>query len=211
MQRQESHKTSPDDEGVATPISTLSSNGSIYKPGQGTTATTSKTLPAATRPISPPPKAAVRKVAIAPGRPTSNAAPGSSKPQPPKKIEQLTPRLVKSGGPFQQRLTLLKHLHAELVRLNNEMKKSTAEDIRSLARSDSELVSMALDKEEEANAKGGGLYRGLMTQKLAAYKKMNLDSWVKELRALVEKETDAVNGSSSAAASSSSGSQSGRS
>jgi hypothetical protein len=149
-----------------------------------------------TRPISPPPTGTGRKIDTTFSKPITNGSASSASKKQPAKIEQLTPRVVKTGGgPFQQRLTFLKLLHAELVRLNNAVKKSEDFDIKKVALFENEVVTMALDRELEANAKGGGLYKGLMTQKLQHYKKMNLDAWVKERREALEKERLAANGS----------------
>jgi hypothetical protein len=142
--------------------------------------TTPKTLSSLARKISSPLTSQGHKPSAAAPKQSANRTSVPAK-KTPGKIEVLNPRLVPSNNtPYALRSSLLKLIHAEFVRLNSEVRKSTEEKISSLKLTDNDLVRMVLDQEEEIARKQAGLYKSMMTGKLSHYKKMSLNDWVKE-------------------------------
>jgi RNA exonuclease 1 len=152
-----------------------------------------KLLPSSVRPISPPPTAQQKKTASATQTSNANGTKVSTTILT-KKSEGLVPRITKNSAPFIMRNSYLTMLHAEFVRLNDEVKKSKDESISSLKLSDNELICMALNQEEDVAKKGSGMYKGLMGNKFGYYRKQKLDGWVSDRQKDAEKAAAAANG-----------------
>ncbi|RYO90683.1 hypothetical protein DL762_002566 [Monosporascus cannonballus] len=114
----------------------------------------------------------------------------------PKKPETLNPRLLKrSPAQHETRLKLLKALHGEYTRLNNELKKDPNNKGSKLVLSDQELVVRALDEEQETATKKPEVYPNSMKHRIFTYKRMSIAQWKEErTKALQEASTQAGEG-----------------
>ncbi|KAG6016058.1 hypothetical protein E4U43_004268 [Claviceps pusilla] len=205
----------------------------------GTGTTTS--LLSATRPVSPPPIR--RNVETAGGRSSLAAAQQKTAPNSrhkslhtagnvgsvgksdagagaanrTRKPESLNPRLLKSSpASHETRLKLLKLLHAELSRLNRELKvqKKTDTDaavavaaatagagaVADLIMSDQDLISKALDEEQTAALEKPAVYANVMKNKVMQYKKMKVSQWRDERIKEAPRSKHAASGGSDAKA-----------
>ncbi|KAL6905030.1 hypothetical protein GGI43DRAFT_398726 [Trichoderma evansii] len=150
----------------------------------------------ATRPISPPPLK--RKTASSTTQPVRNPATSSSVAKnqtstlsgskttampKPKKAETLNPRLLKSSPASHEiRFKLLKLVHQEFKRLNEELKKSVTDQEKNLLLSDQDLIIRALDEEQACAIEKPAVYSNVMKNKVMQYKRMTVAQW-KETRA----------------------------
>ncbi|KAM6483457.1 hypothetical protein HDV62DRAFT_328459 [Trichoderma sp. SZMC 28011] len=151
-------------------------------------------LQSVTRPISPPPlkrKAASstqsantattknQQLATKPSASTSKA----TAPAKPKKAESLNPRLLKSSPASHEiRLKLLRLLHQEFKRLNEELRKTVKDQEQKLLLSDQDLITRALDEEQACAIEKPAVYSNVMKNKVMQYKRMTAAQW-KEARA----------------------------
>jgi hypothetical protein len=76
----------------------------------------------------------------------------------------------------------LKHLHAEVQRLNQLIHQSSVEAKDTLALTAQQVITMALDMEEKIVRDSGSVYGNVIKQRIAALKKMAVDDWVKEVK-----------------------------
>ncbi|OPB43982.1 exonuclease [Trichoderma guizhouense] len=150
-------------------------------------------LQSVTRPISPPPlkrKATAstqsantaatknQQLATKPSASTSKAA----APAKPKKAESLNPRLLKSSPASHEiRLKLLRLLHQEFKRLNEELRKTVNDQEQKLLLSDQDLIIRALDEEQACAIEKPAVYSNVMKNKVMQYKRMTAAQW-KEAR-----------------------------
>lgn len=114
-----------------------------------------------------------------------------STPVKPRKPEALNPRhLQKSPASHSVRLQLLKLLHAQFVRLNEETTKKSSKDPElkklGLVLSAQELIWMALDREQHLAIHKAAIYGNLLKQDVVRHKKMSVDDWIKERRKATE-------------------------
>ncbi|ELR04020.1 hypothetical protein GMDG_06535 [Pseudogymnoascus destructans 20631-21] len=141
------------------------------------------------RPISPPPPR--RTSSLAPGKkpeemsktepkvpvttkPALKAAPSVPKPT---KSEALNPRLLKhSPATHDLRTKLVKLLHDQLVRLNTELAKESPSE-KPLILTTQELITMALDIEEQAAKDKPAIHSSIVKNTIVRYKKMPLADW----------------------------------
>ncbi|KAF3009773.1 RNA exonuclease 3 [Curvularia kusanoi] len=123
------------------------------------------TLPeSATRPISPPPKAAAPKPSPAPTGPVA-----------------LMPRkLAKEPAMFARRLTLLKMLHSFMKPLNDKMARAVKAEIKALHMDPNLLNKLAVDEEEQIAKTSPAVYENVLKQRLFKLKKMTPEEWIKE-------------------------------
>ncbi|KAL6864043.1 hypothetical protein J3F83DRAFT_744389 [Trichoderma novae-zelandiae] len=156
-------------------------------------------LQSATRPISPPP---LRRKSTAPDqstnastasspaiksrqppmKPTGSSASKTAAPPKPKKAESLNPRLLKSSPASHEiRLKLLRLVHQEFKRLNDELKKTVEDQERKLLLSDQDLITRALDEEQACAIEKPAVYANVMKNKVMQYKRMATAQW-KETR-----------------------------
>ena len=141
------------------------------------------------RPISPPPPR--RTSSLAPAKnpeEMSNKVPraaATSKPVPkpamaapkPTKSETLNPRLLKhSPATHDLRTKLVKLLHDQLVRLNTELAKEAPSE-KSLILTAQQLITMALDIEEQAAKDKPAIHSSVVKNTIVRYKKMSISDW----------------------------------
>lgn len=97
----------------------------------------------------------------------------------PKKAEALNPRLLKSSpAKHATRLILIKALHEQYVRLNNELKKD--KDAKRLVLSDQELIVKALDDEQEIATRKFQIYGNAIKNRILSHKKKTIAEWKAE-------------------------------
>ncbi|KAL5350039.1 RNA exonuclease 3 [Pseudogymnoascus australis] len=149
----------------------------------------SKSTPSEKRPISPPPPR--RTSSLAPGKKpgemskTEPKAAATAKQTPkaatsvpkPTKLETLNPRLLKhSPATHDLRTKLVKLLHDQLVRLNTELAKEAPSE-KSLLLTAQQLITMALDIEEQAAKDKPAIHSSVVKNTIVRYKKMTLGDW----------------------------------
>ncbi|KUI62669.1 RNA exonuclease 3 [Cytospora mali] len=103
----------------------------------------------------------------------------------PRKPEALNPRhLQKAPAAHGIRLQLLKLLHAQFERLNEETSKKSSKDPNikklGLVLSGQELIWMALDREQHLAVHKSAIYSNLLKQDVVRYRKLSVDDWIKE-------------------------------
>ncbi|KAI1861430.1 uncharacterized protein JN550_010810 [Neoarthrinium moseri] len=105
----------------------------------------------------------------------------------PKKPETLNPRhLKKAPAKHDMRYQLVKLLHAQYERLNNELKKVAHDDETKLIMSEQELIVKALDDEQEVAIKKPAIYGNVLKNRLSTYRKLSVDQWKMERAAAVK-------------------------
>ncbi|KAG9756642.1 hypothetical protein KCU73_g4818, partial [Aureobasidium melanogenum] len=117
------------------------------------------------RPVSPPPKPPV----------------APSKPVPSKSAvkESLNPRMIPNDPAGHAKRTLfLKHLHAQMERLNDQVAKSSHAKKADLTMTPDELIRAALDEEEKTARENHKIYANVIKMRVATLKKMGVDEWV---------------------------------
>ncbi|KAI1271230.1 hypothetical protein F5Y07DRAFT_25372 [Xylaria sp. FL0933] len=101
--------------------------------------------------------------------------------QPRKEPESLNPRLLKKApASHADRVALVKALHKEFQRLNDELKKTAKKTERKWLLSDQELIVKTLDEEQEIATKQTSIYNTSIRNKILTYKKMSLAQWKDE-------------------------------
>ncbi|KAI0811908.1 hypothetical protein GGR55DRAFT_639626 [Xylaria sp. FL0064] len=101
--------------------------------------------------------------------------------QPRKEPESLNPRLLKKApANHADRVALVKALHKEFKRLNDELKKTANKTERKWLLSDQELIVKTLDEEQEIATKQTSIYNTSIRNKILTYKKMSLAQWKDE-------------------------------
>lgn len=168
-----------------------------------------KKILSADRPISPPPLRRKSQLSVTqsgsstPPKTTTSAL--ASTPATPKahsktpvktplKQESLNPRALKGPAPNTHaiRYKLVQMLHEQFTRLNSELKNDANDEEEKLALSDQELITKALDLEENAAATPS-IYSNIVKGKIGFYKKMTVPQWkeerAKEVAALKAAET----------------------
>lgn len=99
----------------------------------------------------------------------------------PLKKETLNPRALKGTAPAKHdfRYKLVKALHEQLVRLNTELSKDANNEEEKLVLSDQELITFALDIEEDA-ASHQSIYSNVVKNSILKYKRMSVIQWKEE-------------------------------
>jgi RNA exonuclease 1 len=105
--------------------------------------------------------------------------PSQRRPTP--KKEALNPRALKGPTPASHdiRFRLLRALHEQFKRLNSELAKDASDQEEKLVLSDQELITRALDLEEDAT-KTLSIYSNVVKNKILLYKKMSVPKWMEE-------------------------------
>lgn len=146
--------------------------------------------------VSPPPKKRITapepislqkridspKAAVTIGHIKSKSAPVLP-PKPAKigKSEELNPRMIKSApASHDMRFRLVKLLHDQLVRLNDELATVPTTEAQNLVLPKQELICMALDAEETAAVGKPTVYSNIIKNKIMAYKRMKVEAWKAE-------------------------------
>jgi RNA exonuclease 1 len=99
----------------------------------------------------------------------------------PAKKESLNPRVLKTQAPasHDMRYRLLRALHEQLNRLNSELAKDANDEEEKSVLSEQELITKALDIEEEA-AFSTAIYSNIVKNKILVYKRMTVPQWKDE-------------------------------
>ncbi|KAK6008070.1 hypothetical protein QM012_004884 [Aureobasidium pullulans] len=116
------------------------------------------------RPVSPPPKPAALSKHV---------------PAKPAVKESLNPRMIPNDPAGHAKRTLfLKHLHAQMERLNNEVAKGSHVKKADLTMSSDVLIRVALDEEEKIARENHKIYANVIKMRVAALKKMTVNEWI---------------------------------
>ncbi|KAI1192735.1 hypothetical protein F5X97DRAFT_316578 [Nemania serpens] len=121
-----------------------------------------------------------RSIATLPPAPTSmSATPPDTQTKPKSRgPESLNPRLLKKApASHTTRVALVKALHKEFQRLNNELKKTARGEEKKWLLSDQELIVKTLDEEQEIATKKTAIYNTSIRNRILMYKKMTLAQW----------------------------------
>ncbi|KAK4463400.1 hypothetical protein QBC42DRAFT_265868 [Cladorrhinum samala] len=104
--------------------------------------------------------------------------------------ETLNPRHLTSAVPatHEFRLQVLKKLHEQFKRLNDELRKDAKDDEQKLVMSDQELIWFALDTEHRMALDKPMIYQNLIKNLLMSYRKKTVAQWRDERLAELEKE-----------------------
>ena len=135
-----------------------------------------------TRAVSPPPSRFSRKLAETRNERSSPLQRGAkvyvksiTSPK-----ESLNPRLLTPNpAPHPVRLAILKKIHEQLTRLNDEALKDQA--TKEFVLSETEVISMALDEEEKMAKENPQIYKNVVGHRIQRLKKMKLDEWKSSL------------------------------
>lgn len=100
--------------------------------------------------------------------------------------------LKSSPASHETRHKILKALHAEHVRLNKEVEKTAKGDDKALVLSSQELIWLALDEEEKHARDKPAIYSNTIKHRIVAYKRMNVETWIKERRAALQLATKPI-------------------
>jgi DNA polymerase III epsilon subunit-like protein len=161
----------------------------ISKPPRERDSDTTRNSKIATLPrkeISPPPLGKLpklQKTSFKPEGPNAEAASADAPAQRSsalsnKSKETLNPRtLSKPPATHAIRLTILKMLHEAMVKLNNEAAKENENNKNSLVLLPDELITMALDEEEQAAKNNTSVYSNVIKLRIAKIKKMTIEEW----------------------------------
>ncbi|KAI1425655.1 hypothetical protein F5Y12DRAFT_746070 [Xylaria sp. FL1777] len=104
--------------------------------------------------------------------------------------ESLNPRLLKKApASHATRVALVKALHKEFQRLNDELKKTAKGAEKKWLLSDQELITKTLDEEQEIATKKTSIYNTSIRNKILTYKKMSLAQW-KDERSKIAQDTN---------------------
>lgn len=142
-------------------------------------------LKTTTRKVSPPPRRsrhdAVVSAKIGDKVPSDQKTANRQPSKPPLKEaiqESLNPRML-SHPPASHtiRLAIIKKLHEQIVRLNDEVMSSDDPSKRALELSEQEIISMALDEEEKTARESPSVYSNVIKLRIVALKKMKLEEW----------------------------------
>lgn len=151
--------------------STRVSNSSNQSPGTITQPATGEKTNA------PPSIASPSPLQAHPINVASTAQPISANKEP----ESLNPRLLKKApASHPTRVALVKALHGEFRRLNEELRRTAQNEERKLLLSDQELIVKTLDEEQEVATKKTAIYNTSIRSKILMYKKMSPAQWKEE-------------------------------
>ena len=178
-----------------TTVSYTSESDSALRPSSGDVAARSgHSLSSLTRPVSPPHMngSTATRTLQADGRSSnhnnasnSNARASKTDPEP---KEGLNPRLVANDpAGHAKRSLFLKHLHAEMVRLNRQVSDAAKTQSRKApGLSEQQLIAVALDEEERIAKEHPTVYANIIKQRIAAYRKMSIADWTKQAEAILQ-------------------------
>ncbi|KAG9829512.1 hypothetical protein KCU98_g8740, partial [Aureobasidium melanogenum] len=117
------------------------------------------------RPVSPPPKPPVASSKLVPAKSAVK--------------ESLNPRMIPNDPAGHAKRTLfLKHLHAQMERLNDQVAKSSHAKKADLTMTPDDLIRAALDEEEKTARENHKIYANVIKMRVAALKKMGVDEWI---------------------------------
>jgi DNA polymerase III epsilon subunit-like protein len=91
--------------------------------------------------------------------------------------ESLTPRLLTPNpAPHPIRLAILKKIHEQITRLNDEALRDQATKDEPVL-SETEVITMALDEEEKMGRENPQIYKNVVGHRIQRLKKMKLEEW----------------------------------
>ncbi|KAI3322522.1 hypothetical protein HD806DRAFT_500314 [Xylariaceae sp. AK1471] len=126
------------------------------------------------------PQQSVKSGIPAPANPLSTK-PATQPKQSNKGPETLNPRLLKKApASHPTRVALVKALHKEFKRLNDDLKKTAQGTEKKLLLSDQDLIVKTLDDEQEIATKKTSIYNTSIRNKILTYKKMSPAQWKAE-------------------------------
>lgn len=132
------------------------------------------------KPVTPPPLQKSLKA--------SAPKPSVSGPAKPEVKESLNPRkIARDPAGHAKRTLFLKYIHAEIQRLNEDVKKSSNPDKVALTLSTNEIIKAALDEEEQIACGNSNVYPNMIKNRIAAYKKMKPEDWIKHVKSTFAK------------------------
>ncbi|KAL1592814.1 RNA exonuclease 3 [Paraconiothyrium brasiliense] len=169
---------------VSTPISKPTSTpskqgaGAAQAPTQTpTNVKTNHVLPrTATKPVSPPP----------------SKASAEAKPQPEKEVSLFPRKMQNEPASFPARLARLKMLHDFMVPFNSKLLSAKNPATKALHLSANQLRKLAVDEEANIAIEHRAIYDNVIKHRIAAYKKMTQEDWVKARREAIAKEHEVV-------------------
>lgn len=166
LSKERSSKDAPSANGNAKPASTLSTLKRSVSPPTTTNDAKSSSL-TSTQPKSSVKNGAGRQEHAAPETPLS-----------------LNPRLLPNDPAGHAKRSLyLKYMHAEMARLNQQIKdRKDVQYKPALILSESEVIKAALDEEETLAREQGAVYANVVKNRIATYKKMKVDDWISHLK-----------------------------
>ncbi|KAI0102010.1 hypothetical protein GGR51DRAFT_300353 [Nemania sp. FL0031] len=141
---------------------------------------------------SHPPKLDEFKVAAPTTHVNPQSAASSAQPKKPssREPESLNPRLLKKApASHPTRVALVKALHKEYQRLNDELKKTARGIEKKWLLSSQDLIVRTLDEEQEIATKKTSIYNTSIRNKILMYKKMSLSEWKDERSKAVQSTT----------------------
>lgn len=150
--------------------------------------------PSLAKPVSPPPTNGKATSPAGTGSQTTSnyqkhKANGASNKHP-EKLEMLNPRLIPNDpAGHQKRSLFLKHLHAEMMRLNQQVSETPGLELTNLlVLTEQRLIQLALDDEEKIARDHPTLYSNIIKSRMAALKKMPQDEWIKYVKSTYPQE-----------------------
>ncbi|RDW62856.1 hypothetical protein BP5796_11158 [Coleophoma crateriformis] len=180
VESEESTNPQLKDEPISSTPKASQPRGAVVKPHDNPAKKTSSLH----RPVSPPPlRRPTQDGKQTQAAPTLAKVGGTTKApaKAPLKKEGLNPRALKRGAPatHDMRFRLLRALHEQFVRLNTELAKDAKDDEEKLVLSEQELITKALDIEENATA-SAPIYSNVVKNNILLYKRMTVAKWKEE-------------------------------
>lgn len=98
--------------------------------------------------------------------------------------ESLNPRLIRSApATHTNRTAILKKLHACMAALNEKLRKNNDHSNQCFVLTPDELITMALDEEEKCGRENPAVYSNVIKLRIVKLTKMNIEDWIKEVMA----------------------------
>ena len=144
-----------------------------------TSAVASATARTASKSLSPPPLHRATKNGQTVSQNTSNGATGSIlRPSPQNASLSLNPRMLPNPpAPHAIRMQLIKLLHDQMLRLNDEIKQTHGPNGEVLTLSDNDIILAALEEEESAAKDNPAVYANIIKLRIVKLKKMKVADW----------------------------------
>lgn len=167
---------------------TAKASASASNPSQELPQRTSNRGSSQTLPTPPGASTSPSRSSVKPEKGESSSVPIASQTTssqlPPRKVrkESLNPRmLTKAPAPHGTRSAILTKLHSVMVSQNEKLAKSKNTSIKCFTLTADELVTMALDAEEEVAKGSPGVYSNVIKLRIVKLTKMSLEEWAKEV------------------------------
>lgn len=131
------------------------------------------------RKVSPPPSISSRNLVDSKNGKTPEQKTGTKNPTRSVNLpkESLSPRLLTPNpAPHPVRLAILKKLHEQITRLNDEALRDQTTK-REMVLSEAEVITLALDEEERMGKENPYIYKNVVGHRIQGLKKMQLEEW----------------------------------